>query len=57
LRWTGGQSVRQIVQQASGLGGAWTPIYTNPPPTAVTNSLTISNTVNSPRFYRIHVGP
>lgn len=57
LRWTGGQSVRQIIQQAGGLGEGWTSIHTNNPPTAITNSLTISDAGNSPRFYRIQVLP
>lgn len=57
LRWTGGQSVRQVIQQASGLSSTWTDIRTNLPPTAITNSLTRSNVVNSPQYYRIQVGP
>jgi len=56
LKWTGGQSVRQVVQQASGLTGAWSAIFTNLPPTSITNSITISNAVNSQRFFRIQVG-
>jgi 1,4-alpha-glucan branching enzyme len=57
LRWIGGQSVRQVVQQAGNATGPWSPIFTNPPPTAITNSLTISNAVNSARFYRLQVSP
>src|SRR5262249_23571847 len=44
LQWQGGQQARQVIQQATSLTGPWTAIYTNPPPTAVTNSLTVSNT-------------
>ena len=57
LHWTGGQTVRQLIQQAGNLGGPWTPIHTNNPPTAITNSLTISNAVVSPRYFRIQVVP
>ena len=57
LRWTGGQTVRQLIQQAGNLSGPWTPIHTNNPPTAITNSLTISNAVASPRYFRIQVVP
>jgi len=55
LRWTGGQAGRQVVQQSGSLAGAWTPIFTNPPPTVITNSLALSNTVSSPQFYRIQI--
>lgn len=57
LRWMGGQSVRQVVQQAASLDGAWMPVYTNPAPTSITNSLTVSNVPNAARFYRLRVGP
>jgi hypothetical protein len=57
LRWIGGESARQIVQQATSLEGAWTSIFTNPPPTAITNSLTLSNAISAPRFYRIQIAP
>jgi len=56
LRWIGGQAVRQILQSAASVSGPWTALYTNPPPTAVTNSLVISNAVNAARFYRIQAG-
>jgi hypothetical protein len=39
------------------LSGPWTAIYTNPPPTAITNSLTISNTPGLARYFRIQAGP
>lgn len=57
LQWTGGQTVRQIVQQAASLSGPWTPIYTNQAPTAITNSLTVSNLVSAPRYFRIQIAP
>ena len=56
LNWKGGQTVRQIVQQSAGVGGAWTPIYTNPPPTAVSNSITVPIPPSSPAFFRIQAG-
>jgi len=57
LQWTGGQSVRQILQQADAPGGPWSTIFTNPPPTATTNSLVISDAPTSPRYYRIQISP
>lgn len=57
LTWIGGRSARQILQQTTNLGGDWSPIYTNPPPTAVTNSIPIPRPNSSPRFYRIQVAP
>ena len=41
LTWTGGQVAQQIVEQAANLAGPWTPVFTNQPPTAVTNSISI----------------
>jgi 1,4-alpha-glucan branching enzyme len=57
LHWTGGQTVRQLIQQASGLSGPWSTLHTNNPPTAITNALTIADPLLSPRFYRIQVVP
>ena len=57
LRWIGGQSARQIIQQAGSAAGPWTAIRTNLPPTAITNSLTVSNVITSPLYYRIQVSP
>lgn len=57
LQWTGGQTVRQIVQQATNLSGPWTPIQTNAAPTPITNSLTISNLITAPRYFRIQIAP
>jgi len=55
LSWKGGQSVRQVVQQAASLDSVWNAIYTNQPPTAVSNSITIP--ASTARFFRIQVGP
>ena len=57
LHWIGGQTARQVIQHASSLNGPWTSLYTNEPPTAITNSLTLSNTVASPAYFRIQILP
>jgi hypothetical protein len=57
LQWIGGQTARQIIQNASDVTGPWTPILTNHPPTAITNSLTISNSVTAPLYYRVEIQP
>lgn len=55
LSWQGGQAARQVVQQAATLGGTWTPVFTNQPPTAITNSIIVPATAS--RFFRIQVSP
>jgi 1,4-alpha-glucan branching enzyme len=57
LQWTGGEAVRQVIQQAPQLSGPWTPIFTNQPPTASTNSLTVSGVVTAPGYFRIQIQP
>ena len=57
LSWKGGQSVRQIIQQSGSLGETWVPVHTNPPPTAISNSITIPMAVSASRFFRIQVAP
>jgi hypothetical protein len=57
LTWQGGQAVRQIIQQATNPAGPWFGIFTNPPPTPITNLLTIPFSTNSPSLYRIQVTP
>lgn len=57
LNWIGGQSVRQVVQQATDANGTWTSIFTNQPPTPVTNSLTVPAPATDARFFRVQVGP
>lgn len=56
LQWTGGQAVRQLVQHATAVGGPWNSLSTNPPPTLVTNSLSISNAAST-GLYRIQIVP
>ncbi len=57
LRWTGGTAKRQIVQQAAAVTGTWNTIFTNLPPTIVTNSLTIPLPSATPAFFRIGIVP
>ncbi|MEI7899251.1 MAG: S8 family serine peptidase [bacterium] len=54
LTWIGGLLRTQHVERANTPAGPWTPVYTNLPPTAITNSLLLP-TVGAPRFYRILV--
>ncbi len=54
LTWQGGQLVRQVVEQATDLGGPWTPVFTNQPPTPITNSINIPSA--DATFFRIRVG-
>ncbi len=56
LQWIGGQTVRQLIQQAPQLDGPWMAVFTNQPPTVITNSLTVSNAL-APRYYRIQIQP
>jgi 1,4-alpha-glucan branching enzyme len=53
LSWKGGQSVRQILKRAGQLTGTWTALYTNQPPTAISNSVTIPGPISSSTFFRI----
>jgi 1,4-alpha-glucan branching enzyme len=56
LSWKGGQSVRQILKRAGQLTGTWTALYTNQPPTAISNSVTIPGPISSSTFFRIETG-
>lgn len=55
LNWIGGQSARQVIQQATAVNGSWTSIFTNQPPTAISNSIVVPAATAS--FFRIQVGP
>ncbi|MBP9903068.1 MAG: alpha amylase C-terminal domain-containing protein [Verrucomicrobia bacterium] len=57
LRWTGGESARQVVQQANAATGSWNAIFTNNPPTAISNSLTITLPPATSLFFRIGILP
>ena len=54
LEWIGGILRTQKLQRASTLAGPWSDLYTNQPPTAVTNSLLLPNS-GSNSFYRVIV--
>jgi len=56
LRWQGGENARQVVQKATALGGPWTDIHTNEPPTSITNSL-LTVATESECYFRIAAGP
>ena len=57
LHWTGGRSARQVVQQANAAPGIWNAIFTNVPPTSITNSLTIPLPPATASFFRIGIVP
>jgi len=56
LQWQGGVKARQVVQKATSLGGPWTDIHTNEPPTSITNSL-MTVATESECYFRIAAGP
>jgi len=56
LTWTGGQVAQQVVEEATDLGGPWSPVFTNQPPTPVTNSISLPSSAGSSRYFRIRVG-
>jgi 1,4-alpha-glucan branching enzyme len=53
LAWKGGQSARQVIQSATQMAGSWTSIFTNPPPTAITNSIAIPTPTAAGSYFRI----
>jgi hypothetical protein len=58
LNWQGGQAVRQIIQQSTNLmSGVWKAVYTNQPPTPVTNSFNIQTPAGSANYFRIQIAP
>ena len=57
LQWKGGQTVRQIIQQATNPGGPWVPVFTNPPPTAISNSVSVPVAGGNARYFRIQITP
>ena len=56
LEWQGGVNVQQVVQKATSLGGSWTDIHTNNPPTSITNSLVIASPEQE-AYFRVSAGP
>src|SRR5882762_1811381 len=57
LTWTGGQVTQQVVEQATDLSGPWTPVFTNQPPTPITNSISIPLSGANSGYFRIRQGP
>ncbi len=57
LKWQGGHSARQVLKRANQPGGPWTALYTNPPPTALTNSLTVPLSSSPAAYFRIELAP
>lgn len=54
LQWIGGIMRTQVLQSASELSGPWVGLYTNLPPTAVSNSIQMLKTEDD-RFFRVLV--
>jgi hypothetical protein len=57
LSWQGGQTARQVLMQSTNLGATWKAIYTNQPPTPITNSINVPMSGGSASFYRIQIVP
>jgi 1,4-alpha-glucan branching enzyme len=57
LTWTGGQVAQQILEQSSDLPGPWIPVFTNQPPTPITNSISVQSSGAISGYYRIRQGP
>jgi 1,4-alpha-glucan branching enzyme len=57
LTWQGGQTAKQIILQSTNLAGPWKAIYTNQPPTAVTNSINIQTPGGNANYFRIQIAP
>lgn len=57
LSWIGGQNARQVLQRADALAGPWTALHTNLPPTAITNTLNLSNQPGASQYYRLLIQP
>jgi 1,4-alpha-glucan branching enzyme len=56
LKWKGGVNVRQVLQKANTVTGTWTPVFTNNPPTPLTNSLVLA-APDAQSYFRISAGP
>jgi hypothetical protein len=56
LTWQGGQVAQQTVEQAADLSGPWTPVFTNQPPTPITNSIGVPASGGTSQYFRIRVG-
>jgi 1,4-alpha-glucan branching enzyme len=56
LKWKGGVNARQVLQKATTVTGTWTPVFTNNPPTPLTNSLVLA-APDAQSYFRISAGP
>jgi hypothetical protein len=56
IQWQGGIAATQYLQRANALTpGAWSTIFTNVPPTQISNTYTDAPGANSMRYYRLQV--
>jgi len=56
LEWTGGVLATQVLEHTPALVPAdWQPMFTNQPPTAISNNLNLINATNQTHFYRIRI--
>ncbi len=54
VEWVGGVEAFQVLEYTESLvDPVWIPVYTNDPPTAVTNEVVDSISTNAARFYRV----
>jgi hypothetical protein len=54
VEWVGGEEACQVLEYTRSLVDPdWIPVYTNYPPTAVTNAVVDSISTNTARFYRV----
>ncbi|MEN8255310.1 MAG: glycoside hydrolase domain-containing protein [Verrucomicrobiota bacterium] len=54
LHWSGGMQATQQLERCTNLvSGLWVPVFTNEPPTAVTNSFNDSSATNQAEYYRV----
>jgi 1,4-alpha-glucan branching enzyme len=54
LNWIGGSAAKQLVEWAASPAGPWTAIFTNQPPTPITNSLVVPG-ASGASFFRIDI--
>jgi 1,4-alpha-glucan branching enzyme len=57
VSWQGGLTARQVMQQATNAIGPWKSVFTNMPPTAISNSVTLPALAAPPVFFRVQAGP
>ncbi|MEM7394103.1 MAG: hypothetical protein AAF492_17325, partial [Verrucomicrobiota bacterium] len=55
IQWSGGEAVHQYLECAESPNGPWITIFTNPPPTAINETILHSAPPSPLRFYRIRV--